>query len=553
MSHLLHAWEAPLPSSLAEAIAIRDRLVREGGAPGRLFPTLAARLTAQHPDIDALDDEDDPGVWTDGPLAANGRGPVFGIGIQAHAAPVVVPFVVATARSLGLVILDEEGGLAFLPDGRVLGRDVATAAAVPVAPPTTLPVALTRAGVRGALLDALAPRLAAAGFRSVPGGHAFSLDAPAARFFVSVDCESRDGDHDASLDARLVLPGTQPLALLQVLSPDPLEIVVRMEPLATAHGLAWPDASSASASSTGAARVVTGADIESLARHWLRVLDAALLPLIDRCSALHGLGQQLHEQHAWFGPNRVALVLAAVLGGHDLPAMAKALDARTTQHWHDRTREWLAFLQAPPLVDLGPPLADPDRALGALPMLKHGRPILPAGPEGMGPPFDEQPVVSGFAGGHYLVYGVEQGGAVVHVQQRHLSAIGCARDALHARSLANLAAAAEGRWRIEPEGPIQRLHLDGRNDASLLLAEALWQGPLAPHTPNGALVAVPTSGELLFCDVAGAGGLAALRARIASRKADGSALLTETVFHRRDRAWEPLPAPRNVALADRTE
>ena len=79
-----------------------------------------------------------------------------------------------------------------------------------------------------------------------------------------------------------------------------------------------------------------------------------------------------------------------------------------------------------------------------------------------------------------------------------------------------------------------------------MLLDALWQGPLAAHTPGGALAAIPGDGELLFCDVATPGGLAALRARVAQRRAEGATIPSQAVFYRRDGRWEALPAPRDA-------
>lgn len=541
MSHLLHVWEVPRPASVADAVAIRGRLQREGAAPSPRFALLAARLTARHPDIDASDDDDaDPGVWTDGPLAANGRGPVFGIGIQAHAAEAVVPFVVATARALGLVVLDEESGLVFLPDGRVLGQRPSVAAPPPPPPPDR---ALTRAEVLQALHRALGPRLVAAGFGPAEGDADYQRAMPAARVVVKFDCESRAPEHQVSVHTSLVVPGTQPLALVQLLAPRPHIVTVRDHELAAAAGIVWPR----TAPTHGSPAIIeTPDELQGLCAHWQQRLEAVLLPLVERCRDLRGLEQVLREQPDAFGPQRVSLALSAACGRTDLGAMAQRLIDRSNSNWHDDTREWLAFLQSPPSVDLGPPLQDAAAAMQALPLLREGRPVLPAGPEGLGPAFAEQPVTSRFVGTRYVVYGVDQGGTTAHVQQRHLAALPCTPAQLHAQALANLAARADSGWRLQAEGPLQRLHLDGRHDAGLLLLDALWQGPLAAQMPGGALAAIPADDELLCCDVAAPGGLAALRARIAQRQAAGAALLSQAVFYRRDGRWEALPPPRGA-------
>lgn len=524
-------------------MAIRSRLQREGAAPSPRFALLAARLTARHPDIDASDDDDaDPGVWTDGPLAANGRGAVFGIGIQAHAAAHVVPFVVATARALGLVVLDEESGLVFLPDGRVLGQRQAAAAAPPPPPPDR---ALTRAEVLRALHRALGPQLAAAGFGPAEGDSEadYQRAMPAAWVRVKFDCESRVPEHQVWVSLRLIIPGTQPPALVQLLAPRGHIVSVQDDDLAAAAGIVWPRTSPTYGSP---AIVETPAELQALCAHWQRRLEAVWLPLLERCRDVRGLEQVLREQPDWFGPQRVSLALSAACGRSDLGAIAQRLIDRSHFNWHDGTREWLAFLQSPPSVDLGPPLRDAAAAMQALPLLREGRPVLPAGPEGLGPAFDEQPVTGSFVGTRYVVYGVDQAGTTAHVQQRHLAALSCTPAQLHAQALANLDTKVAAGWRLQAEGSVQRVHLDGRHEAGLLLLDALWQGPLAAHMPGGALAAIPADDELLCCDVAAPGGLAALRARIAQRWTAGAAMASQTVFYRRDGRWEALPAPRDA-------
>lgn len=366
---------------------------------------------------------------------------------------------------------------------------------------------------------------------------------PAARLAVTFGCESRTPAHEVWVHTRLVMPGSQPLALLQLLAPDAIGFGVNHGELAAAAGLVWPRPSHTDGMP---AIVETPDELQALCAHWQQRLDAVLLPLVEQGRSLRGLEQLLREHPLWFGPQQASLALSAACGRSDLPAMAEQLIARSTIHWHDSTRDWLAFLQAAPTVDLGPALSDAALALKAMPVLREGRPRLPPGPEGLGPAFDEQPVTSRFVGTHYVVYAVDQAGTPAHVQQRHLAAAQRTPKDLHAQALANLRARAAEGWRLQAEGPLQRLHLDGRHDAGLLLLDELWQGPLAAHTPGGALAAAPADGELLCCDVATPGGLAALRARIAQRRAEGGPLLSRSVFYRREGRWEAMPAPRGA-------
>lgn len=411
-------------------------------------------------------------------------------------------------------------------------------AAAPVQP---APPALDRARVLQALHEALAPSLEGAGFRRRAGQGVYELAAPAARFQVHLQCESRAPTHEVSVHPRLVLPGTRPLALMQWLAPDGTRVSLNVPALATAHGLGTL------ADPTAHERdrcVETPDDLDALCRRWQRLIEGAVLPLVGRCASVQGLEQALREQPAWFGPNLVSLVLAAALGREDLDAIVRRLCQHTTIHWHDRAREWLAFLKSPATVDLGPALADAASALQAWPVPVCGRPLLPPGHDGLGPEFEDQPVVSRWIGAHVVAYAVDQDGRVALVRQRHLQALGSSGKALHEQALARLAAEAAAGAAVLPQDAVLRLRLDGRHDAGLILLPALWQDLLARHAPNGALVALPSQGELLFCDVSAAGGLPALRAGLSRRQADGTRLLSATVFFVHRGGVQALPPPR---------
>ncbi len=120
MSYILHIWEHPVPTSVAEATQIQSRLHAQRGAQNPKFIELATRLTERHPCITTLDDEDPEAVWSDGPLDGKTERAVYGIGIQTEFLNTVVPFVVETAGALGLTVFDMQAGEARLPGGRVL-------------------------------------------------------------------------------------------------------------------------------------------------------------------------------------------------------------------------------------------------------------------------------------------------------------------------------------------------------------------------------------------------------------------------------------------------
>ena len=123
MSYVLHFWDKPVPTTVAEADQIHTRLSAERTAQNPQFIELAKRLTERYPCITTLEEDDDgleQGAWSDGPLDGETDGPVYSLGVQPSMLGQVVPFVAATAGALGLVVYDMQAAEVHLPDGKVL-------------------------------------------------------------------------------------------------------------------------------------------------------------------------------------------------------------------------------------------------------------------------------------------------------------------------------------------------------------------------------------------------------------------------------------------------
>lgn len=123
MSYTLHVWEqpagAPFPSRLMDALDTIDALLRERMPGDSKFPVFAARLTARHPCICTEAGRNSP-AWSEGPLDGNADSAVYVIGLHSDRVGEVQPFVVAEARALGLNVMDEQTGQAYLANGKVL-------------------------------------------------------------------------------------------------------------------------------------------------------------------------------------------------------------------------------------------------------------------------------------------------------------------------------------------------------------------------------------------------------------------------------------------------
>ncbi len=181
MSFVVQVWELPadaaVPTSLRDALRLVDAL-RAHAVPNPKFIEFARRLTARYPCItspesDELDESEL--AWSDGPLDGECDSAVYAIGLASGRLDEVHPFVIATARALGLNTMDEQSGACFLADGSELSlasparatRDVApppVARAAPVAKPGLHPGLPDLSGLLDRMVQALQPFLDERGF-----------------------------------------------------------------------------------------------------------------------------------------------------------------------------------------------------------------------------------------------------------------------------------------------------------------------------------------------------------------------------------------------------
>lgn len=164
MSYVVHFWSQPIPKSLDQANQIFTSLQNDSRGQNPLFPMLAKRLTARFPCILELEEDDPRAAWSDGPLDGLTQNGTYGIGIQTDKVDEVQPFVVETATSLGLVVMDDQQGEVYLPGGTVLNHDGAR-------PGRHLGMELggnlSATLVERTLQDAMYPLLVAAGFEEI--------------------------------------------------------------------------------------------------------------------------------------------------------------------------------------------------------------------------------------------------------------------------------------------------------------------------------------------------------------------------------------------------
>ena len=340
MSYVLQIWRTPVPVSVGEAGDICSRLQREGAAARPEYAVLASRLVARYPDICDLAEDDDQGVWSDGPLATNARAPVFGLGVQTHASVEVVPFVIETARALGLLVYDFQAGTVHLTDGRVLGLEHRAVEPAPKTSPARAFV--TRAEVWRVLRAALGPALAAHGFRRGHGDHEFVLHAEAVRFDVDFPLDAAGNGYRLYVTTLLTPVCREPSGLLERFYPQHTDFLVHHQRLAAEHGLGWTDMET---SPGGPTYVESAVDLERSAQRWLTLYRQAMLPLVDRCRTLHGLSNEMIENMSAFSQRLFTLTLAAAMGRTDLQDIAARLKQWMPPHLHYRVDEHLAELR----------------------------------------------------------------------------------------------------------------------------------------------------------------------------------------------------------------
>jgi hypothetical protein len=97
----------PVPSDDAVAWATVNGLIDEEGPRPAIFQKLHDQLTAKYPCMCSVpDDKIDDTVWSDGPLINNFGHRAAVLGMSYSRVDEVLPFLVKTANSLGLIVFD---------------------------------------------------------------------------------------------------------------------------------------------------------------------------------------------------------------------------------------------------------------------------------------------------------------------------------------------------------------------------------------------------------------------------------------------------------------
>jgi hypothetical protein len=134
LSYVVSIWEQPpalpLPGDIHGAGRLMDMLHRVRPGPNPRFVELIRQLTARYPDITSPEAEDaDPDqlAWIDGPLSGETDACVYNLGLGTGMLREVRPFVIATARALGLNVYDAQAAEAHFADGTFVSKSYSRA------------------------------------------------------------------------------------------------------------------------------------------------------------------------------------------------------------------------------------------------------------------------------------------------------------------------------------------------------------------------------------------------------------------------------------------
>lgn len=235
---------------------------------------------------------------------------------------------------------------------------------------------------------------------------------------------------------------------------------------------------------------------------------------------------------------------------------------RTRLRVEDRKRKAVpagtasAPAQAAPAASAAAPSSKGAPALQALPILRgvapntgvDGTPVKMQLAQGLPAEFAdfEGPPMRATQGVFVVGYHLDTGASYTSVNASDLQDAGLTLDTLHQRSLGNLMRLAKGTggqqaMRLVKNPPYYGLLLDGNHESCLVLLDGLWDHMLKDHTPNGAVVAIPTRDMLAFCDARSTEGIAALREMLQRFGPQPQAAVFNGLLLRRNGRWAVMP------------
>jgi hypothetical protein len=116
MSYNVAICTPPVPEDDSSAWQLLDNLIEAQGPVPTVFKELHDQLTAKYPCICTLSDDNvDDGVWSDGPLWNDFGHRAAVLGIVFSRVNEVLPFLIGSAKALGLTVFDWGGPTIYRP------------------------------------------------------------------------------------------------------------------------------------------------------------------------------------------------------------------------------------------------------------------------------------------------------------------------------------------------------------------------------------------------------------------------------------------------------
>ncbi len=156
-------------------------------------------------------------------------------------------------------------------------------------------------------------------------------------------------------------------------------------------------------------------------------------------------------------------------------------------------------------------------------------------------PYADRPISRLIAPGLSVCYVVDEGKHYTYIQTRHVERDGIDAKSLYQIGINNLLTlASQRKLRVQPYRNIFAVLMGGDFEASLILADQLWDRQFRQFVQGDYAIAIPARDMLAFCDSNSAQGLAELHAVIDRVTPSNDHLISDKLFVRRESAWEPM-------------
>lgn len=164
-----------------------------------------------------------------------------------------------------------------------------------------------------------------------------------------------------------------------------------------------------------------------------------------------------------------------------------------------------------------------------------------------------QPIVRASLGMFGVMYLADEGEYYRYVCEADLNLNKLSVEQLHHIGLDNLTKLVNGDQPglsiIGADSPYHGLAMGGQCEASLVLLDALWDGPLKRFTPHGVVLAIPNRDVCLFCDAHATQAIAQIRELAANSVKSGDHPLSATLITRAAGGWKTFVAAKPKDLA----